>query len=183
MPIEEFLPVSLLPQQKVDDTLFCVPSLNRPNEANFIGDSPAVTRLWDEICARMMAPLTTLWIFAMSTGEGWTASFLRRDILVNTLSPTAYNCFLFHQMIGQWYIAVTRPGVVSWNFPQLLRNLTSLSQSYVQTFCSFGIGGSFANHSIGSRQNHALLNGMNTSSWFRSLLPSPALWRKLSSQL
>ena len=113
MLIEEFLPVSLLPQQKVDDTLLCFPSLNRPNEANFIGDSPAVTRLWDEICARMMAPLTTLWIFAMSTGEGWTASFLRRDILVNTLSPTAYNCFLFHQMIGQWYIAVTRPGVVS----------------------------------------------------------------------
>lgn len=96
-----------------DESSHLIRALNRANEADFRGDSEAVSRLWDEICARMMAPLTTLWIFAMSTGEGWTASILRGNFLVKTLGPNAYNCFLFHQMIGQWYIAATRPGTVS----------------------------------------------------------------------
>ena len=85
----------------------------RPDEADFIGDSGAVSRLWDEICARIMAPLTTLWIFALSTGEGRTASILRNDFLVKTLGPNAYNCYLFYQFIGQWYMAATRHGHVS----------------------------------------------------------------------
>ena len=140
-------------------------ALNRPNEADFIGDSEAVSRLWDEICARIMAPITTLWIFALSTGAGRTASFLRGDFLVNTLGPNAYNCYLFHQMIGQWYIAATRSGKVSLNAPRLLRNLHDYSTISVPTFRSFGIGGSFAKHSIGSRRNPVRLNGMNTSLW------------------
>lgn len=57
-----------------------------------------------------MAPLTTLWIFAMATGEGYTAAILRGDFLVHTLGPNSYNCFLFHQMVGQWYSAATRGG-------------------------------------------------------------------------
>lgn len=61
---------------------------------------------------RIMAPLTTLWIYAMATGEGYTAAILRGDFLVNTLGPNSYNCFLFHQMVGQWYTAATRPGEV-----------------------------------------------------------------------
>ena len=57
---------------------------------------------------RIMAPLTTLWIYSLATGEGYTAVVLRGDFLVNTLGPNSYNCFLFHQMVGQWYSAATR---------------------------------------------------------------------------
>jgi len=89
----------------------------RPSDANFVGDSAAVNRLWDNLCGRIMCPLTTLWIFAMSTGEGYTAVILRGDFLVNTLGPNSYNCFLFHQMVGQWYYAATRPGEF-WNWWQ-----------------------------------------------------------------
>jgi acyl-CoA synthetase (AMP-forming)/AMP-acid ligase II len=36
--------------------------------------------------------------------------FLTGDIgvLYLTLAPNSYNCFLFHQMVGQWYFAATR---------------------------------------------------------------------------
>ena len=34
--------------------------------------------------------------------------FFRNRFLVETLSPTAYSCFLFHQMVAQWYFAATR---------------------------------------------------------------------------
>jgi len=59
-----------------------------------------------------------LWVFALTTGEGFTASVLRSKFLVETLSPNAYNCFLFHQMVAQWYYAATRNGVWWnwWNF-------------------------------------------------------------------
>ena len=86
----------------------------RPSDADYIGDSSAVARLWDNICGRIMAPLTTLWIFAMSTGDGYTASVLRGDFLVHTLGPNSYNCFLFHQMVGQWYTAATRGEFWNW---------------------------------------------------------------------
>lgn len=102
--------------------IICQPKYNdpeavrwfRPSEGDYIGDSSAVGRLWDNICGRIMAPLTTLWIFAMSTGEGYTASMLRGDFLVHTLGPNSYNCFLFHQMVGQWYSAATRGTFWNW---------------------------------------------------------------------
>ena len=65
--------------------------LDRPDGANFIGDSGAVSRLWDEICARIMAPLTTLWIFALSTGKGRTALILRSDYFAKTLGPKMHS--------------------------------------------------------------------------------------------
>jgi len=89
----------------------------RPSDADYIGDSSSAHRLWSNLCGRIMCPLTTLWIFAMATGEGYTAKILRGDFLVQTLGPNSYNCFLFHQMIGQWYYAATRPGEF-WNWWQ-----------------------------------------------------------------
>jgi acyl-CoA synthetase (AMP-forming)/AMP-acid ligase II len=86
----------------------------RPSDANYIGDSSSVNRLWDNLCGRIMAPLTTLWIFAMSTGHGYTAAIFRGDFLVHTLGPNSYNCFLFHQMVGQWYYAATRGEFWNW---------------------------------------------------------------------
>lgn len=113
--IQIALSITLICQPKYDD-----PEQTRwfrPSDADYIGDSSTVGRLWDNLAGRIMCPLTTLWIFAMSTGEGYTASILRGDFLVNTLSPNSYNCFLFHQMIGQWYFAATRPGEF-WNWWQ-----------------------------------------------------------------
>jgi hypothetical protein len=80
----------------------------RPDEADTYVDNLAVARLWGNMYARLFFPLTTLWIFALSTGEGVTAMFFRNRFLVETLSPTAYLCFLFHQMVAQWYFAATR---------------------------------------------------------------------------
>lgn len=82
----------------------------RPAEANNFTDISSVSRIWDNICGRLFAPITTLWIFSLSTGEGVTASILRTPFLVDTLAPHSYNCFLFHQVVGQWYYAATREG-------------------------------------------------------------------------
>jgi len=109
------LSIAIICQPKYDDK--DAVRWMRPSEADYIGDSSAVGRLWDNLCGRMMAPLTTLWIYAISTGEGYTASLLRGEFLVRTLGPNSYNCFLFHQMMGQWYYAATRPGEF-WNWWQ-----------------------------------------------------------------
>ena len=86
----------------------------RPVEADTYVGNMATTRLWDSIYARLFALVTTLWIFALSTGEGTTAWLLRSRFLVETLSPTAYSCFLFHQMVAQWYYAATRSQWWDW---------------------------------------------------------------------
>merc|ERR1719203_1643796 len=44
----------------------------RPDAADQFTDSTNINRLWDNTSGRVMAPLTTLWIFALSTGEGVT---------------------------------------------------------------------------------------------------------------
>jgi len=82
----------------------------RPAEADNFTDSSFSNRIWGNICGRLAAPLTTLWIFSLSTGRGFTASILRMPFLVDTIAPHSYNCFLFHQMVGQWYYAATREG-------------------------------------------------------------------------
>lgn len=104
--------ITIIVQPKYDD-----PDAERwfrPEDANYIGDASYVHRLWDNLCGRIMCPLTTLWIFGMATGEGYTSMIFRNDFLVNTLGPNSYNCFLFHQMVGQWYSAATRPGMWNW---------------------------------------------------------------------
>ena len=94
----------------------------RPDEANQYSDTSSVKRLWSASYARLFAPLTTLWVFALSAGRGFTAVFLRQKFLSETLSPHAYNCFLFHQMVAQWYFAATRPGSF-WNWWQYRKAL------------------------------------------------------------
>ena len=89
--------------------------LLRPDEADDDSDNASVHRLWDNSVGRIMAPLTTLWVFSMSTGYGRTAAFLRTPFLVETLGPNSYSCFLFHQVVGQWYYAATRSGHM-WNW-------------------------------------------------------------------
>ena len=77
--------------------------------------SGATNRLWDNVCGRLVAPLTTLWIFALSTGTGYTARLFQNPNLEENASKHAYNCFLFHQPVAQWYYAATRDGHF-WNW-------------------------------------------------------------------
>lgn len=93
----------------------------RPDAADQFTDSTNINRLWDNTSGRVMAPLTTLWIFALSTGEGVTAWLLRWNFLSQTLAPHAYNCFLFHQMVGQWYYLATRG--IMWNWWRFRKTL------------------------------------------------------------
>lgn len=86
----------------------------RPEAANSYADAGITNRIWDEIYSRLFAPLTLLWIFALSTGKGLTARILKMSPLSQILAPTAYACFLFHQMVGQWYYAATRGEWWSW---------------------------------------------------------------------
>lgn len=87
----------------------------RPDAADTFADPGIVNRMWDTIGSRLFAPITLLWVFALSTGQGMTAKILRCDQVSKILAPTAYACFLFHQMIGQWYYAATRNGEW-WNW-------------------------------------------------------------------
>ncbi|WP_343594994.1 AMP-binding protein [Acinetobacter sp.] len=86
----------------------------RPEAANSYADPSITNRIWDEIYSRSFAPLTVLWIFALSTGKGVTARILKSSPLSQVLAPTAYACFLFHQMVGQWYYAATRGDWWNW---------------------------------------------------------------------
>lgn len=94
----------------------------RPGTADNFTDVAIVNRLWDNICGRLVAPITTLWIFALATGEGVTASILRSTTLSESIAPHAYNCFLFHQPVSQWYYAATRPGLW-WNWWQYRKTM------------------------------------------------------------
>lgn len=94
----------------------------RPDEANQWTDTSSVNRIWDANYARLFCPLTTLWVFALSTGRGFTAMFFRQPTLSESLAPHAYNCFLFHQMVAQWYFAATRPGSF-WNWWQYRKTM------------------------------------------------------------
>lgn len=94
-----------------------------PREADDYTDTAAVARLWSNICGRLAAPITTLWIFALSTGEGFTASLLRSPTLSQTFAPHAYNCFLFHQPVGQWYFAITRGKGHWWSYWQYRKDM------------------------------------------------------------
>jgi acyl-CoA synthetase (AMP-forming)/AMP-acid ligase II/peptidoglycan/LPS O-acetylase OafA/YrhL len=105
-----FYPLDLSVTEVVLDPFFM-----RPEAANSYADPSTVNRAWDNIYGRLFAPITLLWIFALSTGKGLTAKALRFSPLSQTLSLTTYSCFLFHQMIGQWYYAATRHGEW-WNW-------------------------------------------------------------------
>ena len=62
-----------------------IPLWMRPSYANEYTDVSSVNRLWDNIIGRLVAPLTTLWVFSLSTGQGYTARLLRREFLVKVL--------------------------------------------------------------------------------------------------
>lgn len=87
----------------------------RPDGANLPTDPAVANRIWDNISGRLLAPLTLIWILALTTGEELTARILKTRVVSRVLGPTAFGCFLFHQIIGQWYFSITRHGSL-WNW-------------------------------------------------------------------
>lgn len=61
------------------------PLYMRPSYADEFTDNSSSNRLWDNLIGRIVAPLTTLWIFSLSTGEGLTARVFSGKFLVETL--------------------------------------------------------------------------------------------------
>ena len=102
--------VSVLMTISNNSTDYASGQFMRPKEADSYLDNAQTNRLWDCIYARFFCPITTLWIFSLATGEGQTSKLLRSKFLLQHLAPHSYNCFLFHQMVAQWYLAITRNG-------------------------------------------------------------------------
>ena len=60
---------------------------------------------------RLYSPLIAVWIALLSIPKGSrTTRLLESNLLSKVLAPTSYGCFLFHQIIGQWYWWATRNG-------------------------------------------------------------------------
>ena len=67
--------------------------------------------VWSVMITRLYSPLIAIWIALLSTpGGSVTARLLESRTLSKVLAPTSYGCFLFHQIIGQWYWWATRAG-------------------------------------------------------------------------
>ncbi|WP_130930816.1 AMP-binding protein [Pseudomonas sp. Sample_24] len=108
--LQGYIPHGSAVSQASLDTFFL-----RPEAANNFADPGIVNRIWDEVASRLFAPITLLWLFALSTGQGLTAKILRSNAISQSLAPATYACFLFHQVVGQWYYAITRNGEW-WNW-------------------------------------------------------------------
>jgi len=87
----------------------------RVHNADSYSDSAIANRLWDNIYGRLLCPLTTVFIFAIATGQGNVTKLVGSKKIVEVLAPHSYNCMLFHQEIGQWYFMATRNGNM-WNW-------------------------------------------------------------------
>jgi len=78
--------------------------------------------VWSVMITRLYSPLIAVWIALLSTPNGSiTTRLLESHVLSKVLAPTSYGCFLFHQIIGQWYWWATRAGKESyswWAYPK-----------------------------------------------------------------
>ena len=77
-------------------------------------NNEVIFRLWYSLRTCLLCPLTTLWVFALSTGGGFTAKALRGKFVVEYLSPNAYSSILYHQIVAEYYFLVTRGEY--WNY-------------------------------------------------------------------
>ena len=67
--------------------------------------------VWSVMVTRLYSPLLAIWIAILAIPQGSvTGKLLEWNVLSKTLAPTSYGCFLFHQIIGQWYWWATRSG-------------------------------------------------------------------------
>jgi len=93
------------------------PAFTNDIDENFGAEQNSGLRryVWSVLCTRLQVPLIGLWIGLVSMpAKSFTARFLEMPMLANTLGPTAYGLFLYHQIIGQWYFWATRG--VAWDW-------------------------------------------------------------------
>jgi len=99
------------------NTNFPYPDFTNDIDDNFGADqNSGLNRyVWSVLCSRLKVPLIALWIGLLSMpGKSFTARLLEMPLLANTLGSTAYGCFLYHQIVGQWYFWATRGEAWDW---------------------------------------------------------------------
>jgi acyl-CoA synthetase (AMP-forming)/AMP-acid ligase II len=78
------------------------------NEAH-TWDSALDRYVWSVLVERIKTPLIAVWIALLSMpSTSLTSRVLEWRPLSEVLGPTSYGCFLFHQIICQWYWWITR---------------------------------------------------------------------------
>merc|ERR1712232_582862 len=70
-------------------------------------------RCWVALLSSLYMPLVFPWAVLVASGRGWTSHVLSNHTLVTLFAPAAYNEYLFHQIVGQWYYWATRGHVWS----------------------------------------------------------------------
>merc|ERR1712113_718126 len=71
-------------------------------------------RCWVALLSSSYMPLVFAWTYCLAAGRGWTAHVLSNETIVTVFAPAAYNEYLFHQIVGQWYYWATRGHPWSW---------------------------------------------------------------------
>lgn len=71
-------------------------------------------RTWAYTCSRLHFPFVIVWLFALAVGEGRVANCLASNTLAKTLGPLSFAAYLFHQVVGIVYYALTRNAVWNW---------------------------------------------------------------------
>ncbi|CEF97782.1 AMP-dependent synthetase/ligase [Ostreococcus tauri] len=67
--------------------------------------------VWSVMTTRLYSPLIAAWVALLATpGGSITTRILENQTLTKTLAPKSYGCFLFHQLVCQWYWWATRSG-------------------------------------------------------------------------
>jgi len=70
--------------------------------------------VWSVLITRLYSPVMGLWLALLSMpGKSYTARLLEWEPLSGFLGSTSYGCFLFHQIVAQWYWWATRAGATS----------------------------------------------------------------------
>jgi len=75
---------------------------------------PLRRRTWVAMLSQLYMPLVFVWTWLLAAGKGWTAHALSNETLVTVFAPAAYNEYLLHQVVGQWYFWVSRGRPWSW---------------------------------------------------------------------
>ena len=126
--------------------------------------------VWSVLIERIKTPLIAVWIALLSMpGRSLTSRVLEWRPLAEVLGPTSYGCFLFHQVVCQYYWWITRspaaqPGEIS---------LAGMYEVYPEAFERPYPPTAFNYTSI--KRDYTWWNFPKSYFWF-SPLPLPVAW-------